>query len=238
MIAMNSLHSVQASQERHPSISFTVTTCRRLDLFMKTMDSFYGKCLDHDLLTEFVCSDDSSSDRDRDIMERRFPHFRFLWNSNTGHAQSLSRLISEVTTDYFLHYEDDWFLLEPGCHISNALDILKANSSIRSVSLNWIRGRHRISPSGVGFCLHRYLSDAKTLDRKFGMPAWPGFTLNPSIHETRAVRATGPYPIRPFHEWCFSYAFLKRGFRTAFMDRKIIQHCGKVSAYEINGTSR
>jgi len=42
-------------------ITFTVTTCKRLDLFEKTMNSFIHCCLDRHLIGRWVCVDDNSS---------------------------------------------------------------------------------------------------------------------------------------------------------------------------------
>ena len=39
-------------------LTFTITTCRRRELFERTMDSFLENCLDHHLISRWICVDD------------------------------------------------------------------------------------------------------------------------------------------------------------------------------------
>src|SRR6185295_941723 len=58
-----------------PVVTLSITTCKRLDLFVRTMTSFLNACQDIDLIDHWLCVDDASSDADRAEMQRLFPFF-------------------------------------------------------------------------------------------------------------------------------------------------------------------
>jgi glycosyl transferase family 25 len=97
------------------SVSFTITTCKRLQHFIRTMENFLHYCQDQDLITEWLCVDDNSSEADRAIMKTHFPMFTYIWKSpeNRGHPQSLNLLQQTITNPYVLQWEDDWVLDKP-----------------------------------------------------------------------------------------------------------------------------
>ena len=53
-------------------LTFTITTCKRFDLFEKTINSFLNCCLDIDLIDEFIGVDDNSSKQDRKQMKKLY----------------------------------------------------------------------------------------------------------------------------------------------------------------------
>ena len=57
-------------------VTFSITSCKRFDLFSKTMNSFINCCKDIDLIDEWLCIDDNSSPEDRDKMKQFYPRLR------------------------------------------------------------------------------------------------------------------------------------------------------------------
>ena len=53
-------------QREIPLVTCTITTCKRLDTFKKTMNSFINCCEDIDMISYWYCVDDNSSQEDRD----------------------------------------------------------------------------------------------------------------------------------------------------------------------------
>jgi hypothetical protein len=94
----------------YPIITCTITTCKRLDLFERTMNSFLSMCLDLHLIAQWICIDDTSSQSDREQMQRLYPFLTFIWKSENekGHAQSMNQLLDRIRTPYVFHLEDDW----------------------------------------------------------------------------------------------------------------------------------
>lgn len=100
-------------------LTVAITTCKRLPLFIKTVDSFLSSLGGLPSARSAVCSflvvDDSSDDGDREVMKARYPEFEFVWKrpEEKGHARSMNMILDRVETRYLLYLEDDWLFL-PG----------------------------------------------------------------------------------------------------------------------------
>ena len=57
------------------NILFSITTCKRFDLFEKTMNSFINCCNDINLINKWICVDDNSSIRRQDENGKIIPFF-------------------------------------------------------------------------------------------------------------------------------------------------------------------
>lgn len=110
------------------NITFTITTCKRFDLFQKTMNSFLHCCEDIHLIDRWICIDDNSSLEDRTKMLSLYPFFEFYFKckSKKGHSSSMNIIQDIVTSPYILHLEDDWLFIKKMKYIQPALDILNS----------------------------------------------------------------------------------------------------------------
>ncbi len=113
-------------------ITFSITTCKRFDLFEKTMNSFIHYCKDVLLIDEYICVDDNSSEEDREKMKTLYPFFKFIMKTpeQKGHIQSMNIIINEVKTPYLIHMEDDWQFYVEGNYITEALNIINQTNII------------------------------------------------------------------------------------------------------------
>lgn len=113
-------------------ITLTITTCKRFNLFEKTMNSFINCCQDILLIDRFICIDDNSSEEDRLQMQKLYPFFEFIFKTpeQKGHLASMNMVISEVKTPYVLHMEDDFLFLDKSEYIKPALQILNQSKYI------------------------------------------------------------------------------------------------------------
>ncbi len=112
------------------NITLTITTCKRYDLFEKTINSFLNCCKDFDLIDRWICVDDNSSKEDRDNMQFKYPFFEYVFKSadQKGHSVSMNTIKDLVTSPYVLHLEDDWLFVENTYYIKPALSILESKS--------------------------------------------------------------------------------------------------------------
>ena len=119
-------------------VSFTITTCKRFDLFEKTINSFLNCVKDLYLIDFWYCVDDNSSDEDREKMKRLYPFFTFYFKSKEekGHPQSLNIIRSIVKTPYILHLEDDWKFFVKRNYITDSLDVLASNAKLGQCLFN------------------------------------------------------------------------------------------------------
>ena len=111
------------------NVTFTVTTCKRFDLFEKTMNSFINCCADVLNIDRWLVVDDNSSPDDRNKMKELYPFCEFILKTpeQKGHAVSMNMIRSLVTSPYILHMEDDWKFFVKKNYIKPAIEILIRN---------------------------------------------------------------------------------------------------------------
>jgi GR25 family glycosyltransferase involved in LPS biosynthesis/glycosyltransferase involved in cell wall biosynthesis len=236
--------------EKVPEVTLTITTCRRRELFERTIDSFLSTCTDLHLIKRWICIDDGSSDFDRQLMQDRYPFFEFIFKSSSeaGHVHSMNRLLYEVRTTHWLHLEDDWEFTTQGPHISRAILVLNDDESLVQVVLNknyaestdhWnlVGGEIHVTKSAIPYRTHTYLPHnsvglTQLLSENPGRLTnahWPGFSLMPSLIHRQRIAAGGAFNPGSGH---FEREMAERlhvlQFRTAFFDDLIMLNIGKM----------
>lgn len=245
------------SNKRNPVVTVTITSCKRLPLFLRTVESFIRCCVDKHLIKEFICIDDNSSDEDRTIMMNTFPFFRYIFKGpeDRGHAKSMQMLVKEVKTPYMLHLEDDWLFFDR-VSISDMIEIMRNEETVKQVAINKnynvipekriIGGDERFTAGNLRYFLHEQCTtdqERRDFDKKHGFgPScnyWPHFTLQPSLIDT-TIFSEIPFEQVPHFEMAFANKFVEHGFKTAFVQGVTTRHIGKnlgedgLNAYELN----
>jgi GT2 family glycosyltransferase len=236
-----------------PRVTLTITSCRRLELFEQTVDSFLTCCEDVQRIGRFVCVDDGSSPADRRRMQQRYPFFEFVWKERAekGHARSMNLLLEMLDSPYWLHLEDDWRFLVPAPYVERGLAVLRDDRRIGQVLFNrnygetlecreirgglvrWTareRQRYRVhvheQPGTSAF-------DAAVAALGEGARTnawWPHFSLRPSLMRTAAIRAAGPFRPEAAHfELALAERYAAAGNRSAFFDAINCVHLGKLT---------
>ena len=120
------------SNKQNKKITLTITTCKRLDLFTRTINSFINCCKDILLIDDFICIDDNSSDEDRKQMKSLYPFFTYIFKDETlkSHIHSMNMIIEIVKSEYILHLEDDWLFCQRFDYITKSLEILNQKNII------------------------------------------------------------------------------------------------------------
>lgn len=238
-------------------VVLSMTTSRRLALFERTIKSLHQHVHDLHRVDEVLHIDDSSSPDDlmhmrhlfrellsgarlRSITETNFPNL-------AHHACMMQKWHDLVSpADFVFHCEDDWEFFQGGSLISDAIELMNADSSIGQVGL-WrkpptngikvlgiIRYWEWNHQPSIGF-RHR-LQDEDEID-----PAWPHFSLRPSIIRGETLRRVGNFPMRQFFEHVYAIRWTELGWKTAFLATKHCFHQATgpgQSAYEMGGTLR
>ena len=245
-------------------ITFVITTCKRLKLFIETMDKLIFHCQDFFLIKKWICIDDNSSEQDRNEMKKRYPFFDFIMKTTEqkGHAKSLNILFNSITTKHVFFFEDDWrcnlnFSILPHVefletfnkdqiifHGRNENDgyqklAMLHNKDIYSYSYN---------PKHPDKKLTQLLPFYEQFENEFKCKSdnvgyfYPGFSLNPSIFNIEKIRTHNlQFSEESKHNDCFEIKFafecLTIGFKTSFSNI-FICHIGDVSAYILNNNPR
>jgi glycosyltransferase involved in cell wall biosynthesis len=229
-------------------ITVTMTTGKRLALLKRTIQTFVENCLDIDLISRWVVSDDGSTDSDISEMKKEFPFLEIYKNPNHGHASNLNNLFSIPTTQYVYQLEDDWLFIKKGHYIKDSLAVMFNNRDIKMVRTNCIKG-DVLNVVGVNYIRHEF--DIEW--RKKGQANWetlsffPPFTLNPGLQHLPSLLSIGKFGQLPKYEphlpsgfeTDFAYQYWLKGFRMATLTDTYCQHIGGVqSLYDLNQTNR
>lgn len=245
----------------------SITTCKRLELFRKTIQSLSNSCMDLHLITDVYHFDDSSSAEDRIEMERilreclgdvNIRNYRFEKETiptQYRHSWIMNQWLYNIPGDRVMHIEDDW-LFERDFRITECLELLDSDDSIGLVGVSQPL---REAPIEFEFKLRgnfwkwyfdetRPVNDLLFMDyvemRASGIEGfwckyinWPYFSLRPGVFAMDRVRTIGRFQEDYGFELEFSERFAKKYVSYCHRER-ICRHIGEVSSYEINSSSR
>lgn len=250
------------------NLTFTITTCKRLDKFIDTMTHLLLKVSDLNIIDEWILIDDNSSESDREYMKTEYPFFTFIMKNvkDKGHAKSMNMLWDAIKTDYVFHFEDDW-RCNKNFNISNYLDYLKENNhkfnhlALRNISrcdhiacdeidnntvYKYVYNKsHTLKPSinkiYDEICSNNIGGDC---DSDSDMYWWwcNGFTLNCSIFNVSVLKNKIGYFKENVKQELFEYDYALRtnnaGLKMAYVDLNI-DHTGyDISSYSLNDMKR
>ena len=234
----------------NPRVTLTITSCRRLDLFVGTVNSFLNACADIELVDRFICVDDNSSDADRDEMRRLFPFFEFILKgpADRGHARSLNLIREAVRTPWLVHLEDDWHFFARRACIGPALEILGEDPGLGQVLFNRnyaetlgdreIPGgfAHRTPAHGHRYIVHEHYpagsDEYLRFEQRHGRSNawWPHYSLRPGVVRTSVFERVGAFDESAAgFEQEYARRYADAGFRSAYFDGVFALHTGRLT---------
>lgn len=234
-----------------PLVTLTITSCKRIDLFVPTVNSFIRCCKDWELIDEWICVDDNSSEEDRKKMVELFPFFTFIFKTpeQKGHPQSLNILQQKVHTPYVLHLEDDWLFVEEKKYITEALEIMGENDKILQVLFNKnyaetagdvsIKGgEFHTTKKGNRYYIHQWVRNDEEMQiwlkqhcQGGSSNYWPHFSFRPSLFKKRIWDEFGPFNETVSHfEMEYSHKYANAGYVSAFFEGVYCLHTGRLTS--------
>lgn len=237
-------------------VTFTITTCKRLDLFQKTINSVIN-CFDIELIDEWICIDDNSSEEDRKEMMDLYPFFTFIFKNITdkGHARSMNLLQKYVKTPYIFQMEDDWKFICERNYISECLDILNSNKKLGQclINKNYSEiekdidvkgGEFNISNGGIRYFIHEFVSNESELRRWLikhgnGLSSnyWPHFSLRPSLIRREVYEKIGEFNENASHfEMEYADRYFKNNYISGFLEGIYSIHTGRLTSERNDNT--
>lgn len=250
-----------------PLITFSITTCKRYDLFTKTMNSFLHCCEDVNLIHRWLCVDDNSSEEDRQKMKENYPFMEFYFKSKEekGHAQSMNIILNKTTTPYLWHMEDDWYFYHRRPMLTQCLEVLQtstiplgqclANKNYAEISqdINILGGIYNETPFGLGYYIHDHKRDVEEFYAIYGhgqnSAYWPHYSLRPGLNNMAVLKEVGTYNASaPHFEMEYAQRYMEKGYHTAFLVALTCTHTGrltkerddksKLNAYDLNNEAQ
>ena len=252
---VNDIIGYTKQDKRFPLITLTITSCKRLDLFVKTINSFMECCKDIHLIDKWFCVDDNSSTEDRIRMQELYPfiNFYFKTREEKGHPQSMNIIRKYVKTPYTFHMEDDWLFFECRNYLSECLEVLGSSQKIGQCLINKnyteisndhdvIGGELKKTTTGLRYYIHEYcVTDKEKQDflERHGPGSsssyWPHFSFRPSLLHTKIYEELGEFNETTSHfEMDYSYRYISKGYISAFLEKTYCLHIGRLTSERDN----
>lgn len=247
---LNIIKKIRKNKRPFPLVTFTITTCKRYNLFEQTMNTFLNCCSDIHLIDKWFCVDDNSSKEDREKMKLNYPFFNFYWKTpkEKGHPQSMNIIQKNVKTEFIFHMEDDWKYFCKKKYISQCIDVLGQNPSIGQCLINrnyseivsdiHVKGgKLARTLNGLRFYLHEHTKTPEErliFTKKYGQSAnssyWPHFSFRPSLLRTEIFQKLGSFneKISNF-ELDYSNKYTNHGYISSFLEGIYCLHIGRTT---------
>lgn len=218
-------------------VLLTMTTCKRFDLFERTLHSILHTWTDLDQVDAWFCVDDNSSDEHRKQM-KRYEWIEYYMKSpfEKGHRKSMNLIwnkIQEVKPTYWIHIEDDFVFHVERSYVADAIRGLRETGASQIVyNRNYGETIHdyRIEghlPVNDDFCLHEYKPG--TFHFK-NCHYWPHYSFRPGMTKVEAILQLGNFDSpNTFFEMDYAYRWMNAGHKTAFFNAITCQHIGKLT---------
>lgn len=238
------------SNKPNGNIILTMTSCKRLSLFMQTVNSILNTWIDISLVDKWIVIDDNSSDSDRNIMTSTYPFIDFYMKTETekGHLYSMNKiyeLLISIDPSYWIHVEDDFLFFHPTTYVSTGISGLTTltNFNVKQIMFNrnyaetmdQINMTGHIPYSDDTFALHDHQ------ERGTSCKYWPHFSFRPSIIDASTIIALGNFTSNnTFFEMDYALKYTAAGYKTAFFNTITNIHIGKLcnkegqNAYSLN----
>ena len=249
--------TLQRTKRDSPLITLTITTCKRIDLFEKTMNSVLNCFEDLDMIDYFFCIDDNSSEEDRKRMRQLYPFFTFYFKNQDekGHIKSTNlirkHILNITKTPYILHLEDDWRFFCKRNYINDAFEVLNDNHTLGQClfNKNYIEiepdvinvkgGEYHMTKNGFRYYIHEY-NDTEEKQIKWinkhgnnvlSSSYWPHFSLRPSLMRSNVLQDIGEFNLEaPHFEMEYAYRYIQLGYISAFFENIYCIHMGRLTS--------
>jgi len=237
-------------------VLFSITTCKRLDLFKKTIYSILNNWLDIDKIDYFLCVDDNSSEEDRNEMKTLFPFFNYIIKKpeERGHRESMNIIwleLQKLKPTFWIHMEDDWMFFQKENYVTKGIQFLDKYETMRinQIVFNKTYGLMYSDLDRVGGIeLEKGLILHEKRDGLIGKNCayWPHYSLQPSITRTKVILELGNYNSEnTFFERDYANNYDANNYKTAFFPSIYSLHIGKQhwetdgkNAYALNEVSQ
>lgn len=238
---------------KSPNIVFVITSCKRLDLFKQTMNSFLNCCLDSDMINDWYCIDDNSSEYDRSVMKEMYPFFNFILKdeTNKGHVKSMN-MIRDISKnyDYVFHCEDDWLFISRRKYITDCLDVLlNGEDNCKQCLLNYnysethsnlrymVGGILKYTKStSLQYIIHDHYPSNNMLEftKKYGeigvnCAYWPHYSFRPSLIKTTIFQELGEFTNSRNFEMEYAYRYMNKGYVSCMLNGLFCIHIGRLT---------
>lgn len=204
-------------------VSVVLTSCGRVDLLKRTIESFMA--FNTYPITEYILVDDSADKAVHDEIRTLCPDWTLiLGKEHLGQSACIDTAYDRVKTKYIFHIEDDWEFFKEG-FIEPSMKILEYDANILQVWILW-GNKHTIEPRvfKVDDVEYRLLGS---------MGSWHGFTWNPGLRRKSDWLRIAPFAsfVPKNGHWLqtegrVGQRYFELGYRMAILNDEYCRHIG------------
>ena len=221
-------HSFHLETKGTLPILVTITSCKRLSLFIKTINSFRRACQDLWKVMEIVCIDDGASRENRETIQYLYPWIRFIMKSDMskGYLSSMEIIRSELTrtnAQYWLPLGDDFTFIRSDNYITKSISLLEKYKKLGVRQVLFNRG-YAESPCDLMWTCGKELESGLLLhiqgrlDHCWG--CWPHFRFRPSIIDVEVIKQLGSFEsLNTCFEKDYADRYAEAGYKSAYLDQ-------------------
>ena len=252
---------VPISNDKKYSVFLSMTTCKRYNLFEKTVNSILNQWKDKELIDYWFCVDDNSNSEDREKMKEKYPFFNYYFKSENekGHRNSMNIIwnqLNKTKPTYWIHLEDDFVFYEELNYIEKGiqgLDLLR-DKNVGQILFNRCYSEtiedYKLkgyilneNDTNNEYCIHDYNPNS---DNSYqNCQYWPHYSFRPSIVDASIILKLGNFDSpNQFFEMDYAYKWCHSGYKSAFFNKITNRHIGRLTkdrhnkgilnAYELN----
>jgi hypothetical protein len=244
------LNNIKSKLNNKDSVNvfLSITSCKRYDLFTKTVNSFLTCCKDINKIDYFFCIDDNSSHEDRKNMLKNYSFFKYYFKKEDekGHLSSMNIIwnkLNELKPEYWIHLEDDWLFFKPFNYVSESIEFLNKHkkNNIHQILFNKNYGEiindyelvgGSIINNNLNYLLH--IKD-EVIENGRNCAYWPHYSFRPSMILTSTILKLGDYTsINTFFERDYADKYYSNGYQSAFFNEITSIHIGKLTSDKIS----
>ena len=267
----NIVKQIQKALQHHKAnpdknkVLITFTTCKRLDLFKQTINSFMNHCNDIDMISHWFCVDDNSTTEDRKYMKSTYNWIEYYMKNidEKGHRSSMNIIWNKLQTmkpKYWIHMEDDFLFYHPMNYIKESIEVLSNNNhNIKQIVFNrnyaetieHYRVKSHLSMKTPPLYSNILLQDHRPNENITNVQNshyWPHYSFRPSMTLVKPILSLGNYDTpNQFFERDYADKWNDANYKTAFFNRITHRHIGRLTsemnsdkknAYQLNNESQ
>jgi GR25 family glycosyltransferase involved in LPS biosynthesis/glycosyltransferase involved in cell wall biosynthesis len=231
----------EKTNETKPIVFLSMTTCKRIDLFEKTINSILNNWLDYDKIDYWFCVDDNSCKSDREIMKNKYPFFEFYFKNidEKGHRNSMNIIwekINELKPKYWIHLEDDFLFFDKMEYVSESIKALESMSdkNVKQILFNRCYAEiiedYKIKGyiENGNYCIHQHTLDKNNsyLNNHY----WPHYSFRPSMVLVEPILSLGNFDSEnQFFELDYANKWNNSEYKSAFFNKITNKHIGRLT---------
>ena len=230
---------IQLNERKNKEIILTMTTCKRFDLFQKTINSICNTWLDLDKIDFWFCVDDNSSKEDREQMANKYSWIHFYWKSEEekGHRTSMNIIwdkLNELKPKYWIHIEDDFLFFLKENYVSNSIRFIE-ETGFQQILFNRNYGEVIEDYQILG---HKIVNN-EVVEHQYKMGKfpyrnchyWPNFSFRPGVIKVDVILDLGNFnSTNTFFEMDYAERWTNQGYKTGFWNKICCKHIGKLTS--------